>query len=592
MSSTLADAKRRLATVLAADAVGFSRRMGINERATVTALYECRALMTGAVVAFRGTIVSTPGDFFLALMPTALEAVETALEIQGLLVNRNLAVDPAMRAEYRIGIGIGDIYETGADVLGDAVNIASRLQSIAQPGAVVVSGAVRDVIGAQDLFAFEYLGDQSLKNIATPIRAYTVLRSRKRASSAPGEAGEAIEHVSHRLDRLPVKPMVEIEPFKALGGLDEEKLFAEGLVEELVTILASLANSLVVRQTDALPDPPFAGAAAADMRLYRLGGSIRYTSDAVRIMARLNVLGSGETIWADRFDYGVSQSFDAQEIIAREVVTAIQVTLTEGEQAQLWGKATANVRAWECFQRGHDMEQRFTRHCHREARRWYQAALDRDPSYVSAVIALAFCHLDEIRLGWTEDIDRSFAEAVALYERATRINPNDPECHALLAYIELHRHNDEGAVAAMERAVKLAPQSSELAAYLGTVYHTVGRYQDAIFAYRRAMQLSSHYPAWIATNLGFAQCIVGELHEARETFLSVVKHHPDYVRAHLGLAVAYRRLGLMEDALGAAMEVRRMDPQFTIEQWAQDRPYADPAVIDAFIADMRGAGLT
>lgn len=592
MLSPLADGQRKLATVLAADAVGFSRRMGRNERAAVAALLECRALMAEIVAAFRGTTVGTPGDFFLALLPSGAEAIEAALEIQGRLAERNLAVEEARRAEYRIGVSIGDVYAHGGDIVGDAVNVASRLQAIAPPGGIIVSGAVRDVVGPGEPFAFEYLGDHALKNLTTPVRVYTVVGLHGRDLPASDGTAPTAGECMRPVDRLPVRPVIEIEPFKALTGSENERLFATGLVEELVTILAGVPNSLAVRQTGAPSGPAAAAGAVECPRLYSLSGSVRRATETLRITARLTVQGSGEAIWADRFEYEASQSFDAQDVIAREVVTAIQITLTEGEQAQLWSKATTSVRAWELFQRGHDMERRFTRHGHREARRHYQAALDRDPGYLSAAIALAFCHLDEIRLGWTEDAGRSFAEAEMLHERAAGLDPDHPERHALLAYIELHRRNDEGAVAAMERAVRLAPWSGELAAYLGTIYHTVGRYRDAIDAYRRAMGLTSHFPTWIAANLGFALCDIGQLHEARKTFLGILAHHPDYVRAHLGLAIAYRRLGLMSDALAAVAELRRLDPLFTIEQWAQDRPYSDPAVIDALVAEMQGLGLT
>jgi class 3 adenylate cyclase/Flp pilus assembly protein TadD len=590
-SAELAQSKRRLAIVLAADAVGFSRRMGIDEHATVATLLECRELVSQAVQAFGGRIVGTPGDFLLALMPTGRQAVEGALEIQARLAERNAAVEQPHRAEFRIGIGMGDIYEHGGDVLGDAVNVAARLQAIAPPEGIVVSGGVRDLIGPDESFAFEYLGDQALKNLVAPVRVYAVVPLREPVHPRSGHGAPATAQRSRVVDRLPVKPVVEIEPFKAIGGSAEERLFASALVEELLTMLARLSNSLLVREVEAAQTSTSSPEAAKTQRLYCLAGSVRRTAEHLRINARLSVRGGGEAIWVDRFEYRASQLLDVQERIAREVVTAIQVTLTEGEQARLWARATTNVRAWELFQHGHDLEQRFSRYSHREARSCYQAALEQDPGYISALIALAFCHLDEIRLGWTEGVERAFAEAQSLYNRAKAINPDDPECYALQAYLELHQRNDERAVAAMETAARLAPQSSEMTAYLGSIYHTVGRYEDAIVAYRRSMWMNSHYPAWIATNLGFALCIAGLLHEARKTFLGVVSHHPDYMRAHLGLAITYRRLGFMADALEAAAEVRRLDPLFTAAQWAQDRPYADLAVVDAFVADMRSVGL-
>ncbi len=581
MPPVAADIRRHLATVLAADAVGFSRRMREDPRAAVAALLECRAIMAEVVEAFHGTTVGTPGDFFLALMPSALEAVEAGMEIQRRLAERNLNADDSMRSHYRIGIGIGDIFESGSDVLGDAVNVASRLQAMAEPGGIVTSAAVRDAIGAQPSMRFNDLGDQNLKGIAEAVRAFAVL-----GGQTAGLRAEAI--AISTADRLPIKPVIEVETFRSLDGSAEDHTFADGLVDEMLAMLASLSSSLVVRHIIASESQP---ASAGTVRRYRLGGSVRRRSEGVRIIARLTESANGEALWADRFEYKADQSFDIHELIAREVITALQVKLTEGEQAQLWGGGTTNVRAWELFQRGHDFERRYTRSGHHEARRCYAEALLRDQGYLSAVVALAFCYLDEIRLGWAPDDARAFAEAKANYDRAVAINPDDAQCHALRAFIELHQRNDAAAVQAMESAVRIAPRSSELVAYLGTIYDTVGRYEEAIVAYRRGMWLSQHFPPWIASNLALTLCVTRRAEEARKLLVGIIAHHPDYSRAYLCLALSYARLGQMDDARRTTTELLHRDPQFTIAEWARNRPYAEAEVMDSLVADMRAIGL-
>jgi len=580
MPPLAAGVHRHLATVLAADAVGFSRRMREDARSAVAALLDCRAILSEVVEAFHGTIVGTPGDFILALMPSGLQAIEAAIEIQRRLTARNKVVEESLQSRYRIGIGVGDIYENGSEILGDAVNVASRLQMIAEPGGIVASAAVRDVVGPQAGLAFDDLGDQELKGFSGSIRAYTVLDARTRTSRAD-ENGVAA-------DRLPIKPVIEIEMFRSLDESQEGRMFAEGVVDEVLAMLASVSSSIVARQV--LPNqtqPPSGGT----VRRYRLGGSVRRSAEGVRIISRLTDTGTGEALWADGFDYRTDQSFDVHELIARQVVTALQVKLTEGEQAHLWGGGTTNVRAWQLFQRGHDFERRYSREDHKDARRCYAEALRHDSNYVSAIVALAFCHLDEIRLGWARDDERSFAEAKALYERAVAINPDDAQCHALRAYIELHQRNDAAAVSAMEAAVKLAPRSSELVAYLGAIYDTVGRYEEAIVAYRQGMWLSQHFPPWIASNLALTLCVTRRAEEARKLLLGVIAHHPNYARAHLCLALAYARLERLEDAKRAAADLLRLDPPFTIAEWARNRPYTDPKVMDDLMADMRKVGL-
>ena len=582
------DARRRLATVLVADAVGYTARMETNARAALTALFECRNLIAEAVEGAGGTVVDTPGDFFLSLMPTVPVAVACAVAIQRELGERNRNCEEDYRAVYRIGIGLGDLYQHGDDVLGEAINIAARLQALAQPGGIVLSGPARDVVGEQTDLAFDYLGERPLKNLTARVRAYAV------ASRSPdgGPARPIGEPRAGPGDAMPIRPIVEVEDFKAATGSEFETLFAAGLVEEIIGILAILSGSLTVRQVGSATRPVQLAAGHAETpRIYRLSGTVRRGGDATRILARLTASATGEAVWADRFSYGLEESFDAQELIAHEVVTAIQGTLTEGQQIAIWRKSTSSLRAWELFQRGHDLEQRFTRESHKEARRCYQSAVTIDPNYASAIIALAFCHLDEIRLGWSPDAASSFEAAGALYERAIAVEPEDPGCHALLAFLELHQARDEAAAAAMHRAVALAPGSGELFGYLGYLCETLGRWEEALAAYRRAMRLSTHFPAWIASNFGFAMCNVGQLHEARRAFLGVTANHPDYVRAYIGLVVTYRRLGMADEAGHAVTELLRRDPLFTVADWAAHRPYADAAIVEAFARDMREAGL-
>jgi class 3 adenylate cyclase/TolB-like protein/Tfp pilus assembly protein PilF len=578
----------RLATVLVADVVGYTARMERNARATLTALFECRTLITDLVVSAGGAVVDTPGDFLLALLPGPNEALESAIAVQAALRDRNRNCEDAYRAEYRIGIGLGHVFDHGGDVLGEAVNVASRLQALAPPGGIVISGPVRERVVSTSPLRFQDLGERPLHNMAAPVRAFLVM----------GEGGEAspdrLEGEGHGSgEPLPIRPIVEVEAFKPLTGTEHEVRFAEGLVEEIIGILAALSGSITVRQvTTAAQAMPHAPRRGDVPRIYRLSGTVRRTSEEVRILSRLTTAQTGEAIWAERFHYERDQAFNAQEVIAHDVVQTIQGMLTEGQQIALWRKATSSLRAWEWFQQGHDLEHRFTRRTHAEARRCYARALELDPDYVSAITALAFCHLDEIRLGWSDDVAGSFDAARTLHHRAVAIDPSGPSVHALLAYLRLHESRDEEAVEAMERAVALAPQSGEIAGYLGYLYETLGRWQDALAAYRRAMRLSTHFPAWIAANFGFAMCNVGQVHEARRAFLGVTANHPDYVRAYLGLVIVCNRLGQREEAARAVAEVRRLDPLFAVDQWARNRPYADPAIVAALCADMRSAGLT
>lgn len=568
--------RRRLAAVLALDAVGYTQRMEVDEDRVYRALLECRGIMRSSIEAHGGKVAGTPGDFLLALFESGAGAIEAALALQAAIAARNQRLDAADRLDFRAGIALGDVIEDFGEAYGTAVNQAARLQAIAAPGRVVVSEPIRQLLKEQKALTFRNLGEQWLKNLREPMRVFLVHDSAE-ILALPIPVPDLED------EPAPRKPSLGIEPFKSLSPGESAQLFAAGVTDDLLTTLSRLTGSVAVSE--------MRSAAASGPDHYRLEGVVRLFADRLRVTARLIRSEDATTIWADRLEYRMDQTIDLSETIAREVITALQITLTEGEQARLWSRRTTSGRAWELFLKGHDLERRYRRESHQEARTWYERSLTEDPNYVVAIVALAFCHLDEIRLGWSAAPEASLAEAAQLAERAGALDPDYPDLLALSAFISFEQNNYTAAVELGLKAVALEPRSAELNAYLGALYDTLGRYEEAVEAYRRAMTLSPYHSAWIASNLGLTYCMMGRLAASERVFRQVVKHHPDYVRAYIGLAVVESRLGREEEARRSAAMVKRLDPLFRAEEWARAQLYTDPAVVDAFVADLKRAGV-
>jgi tetratricopeptide (TPR) repeat protein len=283
--------------------------------------------------------------------------------------------------------------------------------------------------------------------------------------------------------------------------------------------------------------------------------------------------------------------FALQEHIAKEVITALQETLTEGEQARLWASTTSNGQAWIYFQRGHHRERLFTREGTSEAKRLYERALKLDGNYLAAIVALGFCHMDELRLGWAAAPQETFREVNELYDRAVSLNPNYPDVHGLAAFIALYNKEFDLAIGRMQEAIRLAPNSAEMVAYMGMLYVYLARWEDAILHYERAMSLSPHYSVWIASNLAWAHRRAGRLNEALVIFEEVLAHVPDFFRALIGVTSVYGRLGRIDEARAAATKVLRADPLFSVENWSRGQPAADQRVLEDLKIDLHNAGL-
>jgi TolB-like protein len=391
-------------------------------------------------------------------------------------------------------------------------------------------------------------------------------------ASLPALAPECLEESTR-------KPIIEIKPFKNLGG-DRSNFVAEALTEEIGLVLSRLSGSITMTldYSKSVPD-------------YVMRGTVQREDRHLRITAQLISSSDGKTIWADRFTGEIGSSFDFQDQIARDIVSALQLVLTEGEQAQLWRRATTSGEAWEAFQQGHDYVRRFTREGHWRAKNSYTHALSIDPDYLSALVALGFCHLDEMRLGWSNDPARSLVEASNLANRAAVIAERHPDVLALNSYVKFFEGNRHTSLELINQAVAEAPHSSEIIAYKGALHDLMGQFEEAIEAYRNAISKSLFSPAWIAANLALTLLAMNRNLEAEQVFNKVLRNHPKYARAWIGLTVAYVRQGRLEEAQDCARRLQSLDPKFSVEEWASSKPFSEERILEGFKSDLVTAGL-
>ena len=568
----------RKLTVLTADFVAYSEVMHRDISSGIAILRKTRSIVSTSIKRRSGQVLQTPGDFVLSTFEDFEEALQAAATAQERLLEHHKKSAAPTAGHWKIGIAHGEIYAIGDDYFGNAINVAARLQALAAPGEIYFTDGIKNLAIPEKLIV-EDLGIKKLKNIDQPIPVHRAILAEYDAFI---RASEPKFTTSPKLLKRLRKPVLRLEPFTNINKTRKGALFGEALVEEVRLILSRLSNTITVT------DPVAKLAVPQD---YVLSGAIQGRGPYLRIIARLVSSSDGTTIWTDRFECDLNRSFDVQDQISQEIVSALQLHLMDGEQVQLWRRGAGSGKAWETFQLARDHERRFTRQGHEKAKELYRAALSLDPGYLSASVALAFCYLDEVRLGWSRNANASVAEADRLSHEVARIAPDHPDVCALQGFLYYFQDRWSDAEAAMQKAVDLVPHSPEMVGYQGALRDLMGKHEAAIGSYTRALSLSAHAPAWIASNLGLSCLAVGDVDEAERIYREVSQHHPAYVRAWIGLAVALNRQGKRREGQEAARTVLLLDPAFTAEEWSKSGPFRDKTLSDQFVADLRAVGI-
>ncbi len=621
--------QRRLAAILAADVVGYSRLMGEDETGTLAQLKSHRTdLIDPKIAEHGGRIVKLMGDGALVEFASVVDAVHCAVEIQRGMPGRNAATLQGRRIEFRIGINLGDVIVEGDDIYGDGVNVAARLEGLAETGGICISGSAFDQVRNKLDVGFAYLGAQRVKNIAEPVRAYRVLiepehagkivtverpkpRWRWAAAAAvafalvvaggalwlrpwsPDVAPASPERLAFP---LPEKPSIAVLPFGNLSGDPGQDVIADGFTESLVTTLAQMPELFVIdrNSTLAYKDAPVQAKRVAEELgvRYVLAGSLQRDGATLRVAAQLIDAFEGHHLWAGRFDRSVDAVFAVQDEIIREIFTALQVELVAGEHGRAWQKGASSFEAYLVWLQGWKHFRRNTKDDNAKARQLIRQAIEMDPDWAMPHTTLAWTHVrDATRSGWSDSRAESLKLAAESAERALALDDSYPGVFAALGGVHEAKGEIQEAIEYHRKAVALGPNISVYHAILAYNLTEAGHPDEAIPMLKKAMRLSPSYQPWYLNALGDAYNAVGEHQLAVEAYRQFLDRQPDSIRGRAGLVVSLMWLGRGNDARTAARELIEMKPDFSLAAYEKELFYKDPAYIVRLLDALRAAGL-
>ena len=577
--------ERRLAGILAADVVGYSALIKADEAGTRRRFNaHLHELIEPAIAARNGRIVKTTGDGLLAEFASVVDAVECAAEIQNAMPGRNADEPDGRRIIFRIGVNLGDIIVEGDDIHGEGVNIAARLEGLAEPGGILISEDVwRQARGKVDL-AFEDLGEDHVKNISQPVRAYRVTLE---GAAAPDEDAVTLE--------LPDRPSIAVLPFDNMSGDPAQGYFGDGLTETLIAELAQISGLFVIARNSTFVYKD----RAVDVRTiarelgvrYVLEGSFQRAGSRVRITAQLIDAIGGHHMWADRYDRDFDDIFDVQDEITGKIVSALDVTLKGEEQLLLTQRRLNNPAAAEPFFRGYGLFQLITREDTAASRPNFERAAELDPESSFPLEMLGWTYVQEARFGWTDDPAGAFRRAAEYAEKALAVGSESSGPYSLMGNLLLLRGEHDKAVALGRRAVALAPNLAITLALLAQTLLLSDEPVEAIGLVKQAMRLDPHFPPYYHYFLGSAHQAAGDHEAAIGEFKTYNAKDPHSTLGLAQFAESYAETGDTDAARSTIAELLQLDPAYTLRKFAQGVPFKDRSILDHMIATLRDLGL-
>jgi adenylate cyclase len=562
--------ERRLAAVLAADMVGYSRLMEADETGTLARLKTHRIeLIDPAIAKNRGRIIKTTGDGMLVEFHSVVDAVLCAAEVQHRMAKRNVDVAPARWMQFRIGINLGDVIVDGNDIFGDGVNVAARLEMLADPGGICVSGAVRDQVGDRlEDVGFEDLGEQAVKNIVRPIRVYRV---RLEPASKAGQEDAKNTAAAPVLAR---KPSIAVLPLVNMSGDPQQEFFADGLTEDLITELSRFHDLLVISRNSTFV---YKGKAVKMQEVarelgvdYLLEGSVQKSGDRIRVTVQLIDAETDRHIWAERYDRELEDIFAIQDEMTRAIVATLPGRVEAASHDRAKRKPTDNMAAYECVLAAKVLHHRSAREDNVEAQRLLDRAIALDRNYAHAH-AWKACVLGQTWVyNWCADRDAIFQQVAAELEIALALDDNDSDVHRILAALNVNREDHDKAAYHQERALALNPNYDLVVVQQGELLTWLGRPEEGIDWIKRAMRLNPYHPERFWNHLGRACYCAEKYAEAVAAFSRITR--PDYTH-HAFLAATFAQMGNAVAAAAHAAEVLKREPEFSVAVYLATQHY-------------------
>jgi len=620
------DVTRKLSAIFTADVKGYSRLMGDDEIATVETITEYREIISSLITQWKGRVVDSPGDNMLAEFASVVDAVQCAVETQNVLKAKNEDFPESRRMVFRIGVNLGDVIQEGDRIYGDGVNIAARIEALADGGGICISGTAYDHIENKLALGYNFIGKHSVKNIAKPVRVYKVPmdpkdaakkradKSRKKIAIAAAVllilAGvlafwnfylrsdvkpASIEKMAYP---LPDKPSIAVLPFDNLSGDPGQDYIADGISENIITALSYIPDMFVIARNSTFTykgKPVKIQQVSEELGVrYVLEGSIQTSGDQMRVTAQLIDATTGHHLWSERYDRGLKDLFALQDEITLRILRALQVKLTEGEQARLWS-TTDNLDAWSKVIKGSSLFEQYTKESNARAQQLYEQATKLDPNWDIAWTMLGWTYWAEARFGWSKSPAESIRRALEFAQKAATINPTLPAVHSLRSNIYLLQGEYGKAIAEGEKAISLGPNSALCHVLLAYTMISAGRFEKAITLAEKGIRLSPYSSPWYLMILHNAYRMAGRYEDAlavgKQFLERCQKGECNPFPAHMGLAATYVGLGRIDEARVHTAQLLKMDPSFSLDKARKIISFKDPAHLNRALDALRRAGL-
>ena len=583
--------KHKLAAILSADAVGYSRLMTEDEVATIRTLAACRDKINTHVHGNRGRVVDFVGDNMLAEFSSALDAVDCAVKIQETLEQFNAKLDQNRRMQFRIGIDLGEVLIDKDVIYGDGVNIASRLEGLAEPGGICISEFVYSQVHSKLNIGFVDVGTKKLKNFSTPVKVYKVIEQK---TKAPTLVTGAVPDQEISLP-LPNKPSLAVLPFANLSADSKQDYFSDGLTMDIMTALVSIPGLFLISEISMFSyksKAPSIRELGGQLGVsHVLDGGVRKEGDRIRITARLLETTTGRQVWAERYDRKIDDIFAVQDEITERIVEAMDIKLVTGEMAHTIRKVLRNPDALEYYYRGWEALFGSTKNDIEEAQQMFEETTRLEPESSFGYALAAWAHWWSVDQGLSEDIAHSLERAIELARKAEDLEDFTGLSNLVMAQIHLYKHEHDKALEAAQKAVLARPSCDLSYVAKANILTYLGRPAEAIDLAKFAIRLAPVYPPFFQKTLAAAFYGNGQYEEAITSAKEVIKSDEGNLDAFLILAGANAALDQQEEASKAATEIKRIKPDFLLKKYAETQPYRDPKILKQVTSMLQRAGV-
>ena len=583
--------KHKLAAILSADAVGYSRLMTEDEVATIRTLAACRDKINTHVHGNRGRVVDFVGDNMLAEFSSALDAVDCAIKIQETLEQFNAKLDQNRRMQFRIGIDLGEVLIDKDVIYGDGVNIASRLEGLAEPGGICISEFVYSQVHSKLNIGFVDVGTKKLKNFSTPVKVYKVIEQK---TKAPTLVTGAVPDQEISLP-LPNKPSLAVLPFANLSADSKQDYFSDGLTMDIMTALVRIPGLFLISEISMFSyksKAPSIRELGGQLGVsHVLDGGVRKEGDRIRITARLLETTTGRQVWAERYDRKIDDIFAVQDEITERIVEAMDIKLVTGEMAHTIRKVLRNPDALEYYYRGWEALFGSTKNDIEEAQQMFEETTRLEPESSFGYALAAWAHWWSVDQGLSEDIAHSLERAIELARKAEDLEDFTGLSNLVMAQIHLYKHEHDKALEAAQKAVLARPSCDLSYVAKANILTYLGRPTEAIDLAKFAIRLAPVYPPFFQKTLAAAFYGNGQYEEAITSAKEVLKSDEGNLDAFLILAGANAALDQQEEASKAATEIKRIKPDFLLKKYAETQPYSDPKILKQVTSMLQRAGV-